>query len=63
VLTDTDIPFVQDGIRDGESIRQWMHDRFRDELSRMKTPFIVVSGPHERRVAEAVTAIDAILVG
>jgi HTH-type transcriptional regulator, transcriptional repressor of NAD biosynthesis genes len=39
-----------------------MHDRFRDELSRMKTPFIVVSGPHERRFAEAVTAIDAILV-
>ena len=63
VLTDTDIPFVQDRIRDGESIRQWMHDRFRDELSRMKTPFIVVSGPHERRFAEAVTAIDAILVG
>jgi len=29
----------------------------------MKTPFIVVSGPHERRFAEAVTAIDAILVG
>jgi HTH-type transcriptional regulator, transcriptional repressor of NAD biosynthesis genes len=61
VLTDTDIPFVQDGIRDGEAIRQWMHNRFHDELSRMATPMIVVSGPHEQRLAEAVTRIDALL--
>jgi HTH-type transcriptional regulator, transcriptional repressor of NAD biosynthesis genes len=58
ILTDTDIPFVQDGIRDGEGIRQWMHDRFHDELSRTATPMLVVSGPHEHRMAAAVARVD-----
>ncbi len=61
ILTNTDIPFVQDGIRDGEHLRQWMHDRFRDELTRMGTPMIVVSGSHAKRLAEAVARIDALL--
>ena len=61
ILTNTDISFVQDGIRDGEHLRQWMHDRFRDELTRMGTPMIVVSGSHEKRLAEAVARIDALL--
>lgn len=61
VLTDTDIPFVQDGIRDGEAIRQWMHNRFHDEISRMATPMIVVSGPHDERLEAAVARIDAML--
>jgi NadR type nicotinamide-nucleotide adenylyltransferase len=61
ILTNTDIPFVQDGIRDGEHIRQWMHDRFFDELSRLATPLLVVSGPHEQRLAAAVDRIDALL--
>jgi NadR type nicotinamide-nucleotide adenylyltransferase len=61
VLTNTDIPFIQDGIRDGEHIRQWMHDRFHDDLSRMTTPMLVVSGRHEQRLAAAVARIDALL--
>jgi NadR type nicotinamide-nucleotide adenylyltransferase len=61
ILTDVDTPFVPDDIRDGESIRQWMHDRFYDELSRMTTPMIVVSGPHEERLAAAVARISALL--
>jgi HTH-type transcriptional regulator, transcriptional repressor of NAD biosynthesis genes len=62
ILTDVDTPFVPDDIRDGESIRQWMHDRFVNELSRMQTPMLLVSGPHERRLAEAVKRIDGILI-
>jgi NadR type nicotinamide-nucleotide adenylyltransferase len=61
ILTDTDIPFVQDGIRDGEHLRQWMHDRFHDELSRSTTPMLVVSGPHDKRLAAAIARIDALL--
>ena len=56
-----DTPFVPDDIRDGESIRQWMHDRFYDELSRRTTPMIVVSGPHEERLAAAVARINEML--
>ena len=62
LICDTD-PFATTiwHIRDGESIRQWMHDRFLDELSRMVTPSLLVSGPHERRLAEAVKRIDQLL--
>jgi NadR type nicotinamide-nucleotide adenylyltransferase len=61
VLTDVNTPFVPDDIRDGESIRQWMHNRFHDELSRMTTPMILVSGPHAERLAAAVARINALL--
>jgi HTH-type transcriptional repressor of NAD biosynthesis genes len=63
VVTDVDIPFVHDDIRDGESFRQWMQGRFVEELSKMATPMIVVSGPHEERLAAAVSRIDQILEG
>ena len=63
VVTDVNIPFVQDGIRDGESFRQWMQERFIEELSNSSTPMMVVSGPHEQRFAAAVRRIDEILAG
>ena len=61
ILTDVDTPFVPDDIRDGESIRGWMHKRFQDELSRMGVPVLVLSGPHEQRLAAAITQIDTLL--
>jgi hypothetical protein len=33
VLTGDDIPFVQDGTRDGEHLRGWMTQRFREVLA------------------------------
>ena len=61
VLTDVDTPFVPDDIRDGESIRQWMHQRFQDELSRMGVPLLFVSGAHDQRLAAAIARIDVLL--
>lgn len=61
VVTDVNIPFEQDDIRDGESFRQWMQGRFIEELSKGPTPMILVSGPHEERFAAAVKRIDEIL--
>jgi NadR type nicotinamide-nucleotide adenylyltransferase len=61
ILTDVDTPFVPDDIRDGESIRQWMHERFRDELSRSDVPVLLLSGPHEQRLAAAIARIDTLL--
>ncbi|HZM97073.1 MAG TPA: ATP-binding protein [Vicinamibacterales bacterium] len=58
IITDVNIPFVQDDIRDGESFRQWMQERFIEELSKSATPMMVVSGPHEVRFAAAVSRID-----
>ena len=61
IVTDANIPFVQDDIRDSEPLRQWMQGRFIEELARMPTPMIVVSGPHEERFAAAVRRIDELL--
>ncbi len=52
VLTDIDIPFVQDGIRDGEHIRAQMHARFIEELEKQDVPWILVSGTIEERIAQ-----------
>jgi nicotinamide riboside kinase len=61
ILTDVDTPFVPDDIRDGESLREWMHKRFVEELTRMGVPTLFVSGPHEQRMAAAITRIDTLL--
>ena len=61
LLTDVDIPFVQDGTRDGEHIRDWMHQRFVDELKNRNYPFVVLSGKHEDRFREAISAVDSVM--
>jgi NadR type nicotinamide-nucleotide adenylyltransferase len=56
ILTGDDIPFVQDGLRDGEHLRHAMQQRFRDVLSdpqRQGAPWIEVSGSVERRLETA----------
>jgi NadR type nicotinamide-nucleotide adenylyltransferase len=63
IVTDVNIPFAPDDIRDGESFRQWMQERFIEELSKKPTPTIVVTGTHEERLATAVKRIDEVLVG
>lgn len=61
LLTDVDIPFVQDGLRDGEHIRHAMHRRFIEELDRLNTPWLLISGTHAQRMATAVSACEALL--
>jgi NadR type nicotinamide-nucleotide adenylyltransferase len=60
VLTSDDIPFVQDGTRDGEHLRGWMTDRFRNALAQRSEPFVEVTGSREARLAAAVSAIDSL---
>ncbi|OGD83195.1 hypothetical protein A2572_01925 [Candidatus Collierbacteria bacterium RIFOXYD1_FULL_40_9] len=61
IVTDTDIPFVQDGTRDGQHQRQHMHNRFIEELNKRKLPYIVVSGPRKNRLKQAMSLIDPLL--
>jgi HTH-type transcriptional regulator, transcriptional repressor of NAD biosynthesis genes len=61
LLTADDIPFVQDGLRDGEHLRGWMTRRFRERLAARPEPHVVVGGDHARRLAEAVAAVDEIV--
>lgn len=63
ILTSDDIPFVQDGTRDGEHLRSWMTQRFREKLARRREPWIEVTGTHEQRLAYAIEAIESARVG
>lgn len=51
VITGDEIPFVQDGIRDGEHIRHEMHQWFLEHIAATGVPFIVVTGSVEERLA------------
>jgi nicotinamide riboside kinase len=59
VLTGDEIPFVQDGMRDGEHIRAAMQERFRDALAVSGVPWLEVRGSVAERVAQAVPAVEA----
>ena len=58
ILTDCDIPFVQDGLRDGEAIRRWMTARFEERLTERLLPWVKVSGDPSQRLKYAIENID-----
>jgi HTH-type transcriptional repressor of NAD biosynthesis genes len=61
-LTDVDIPFVQDGTRDGEHIRHGMHQRFTDWLIAYNVLYTLLSGSLEERLCTAMRLVDTLLV-
>lgn len=61
VLTGDEIPFVQDGMRDGEHIRHDMQQRFRDVLAAQPVPWIEVRGDVPARVEAAASALAPLL--
>ncbi|WP_245601587.1 AAA family ATPase [Hamadaea tsunoensis] len=58
---DKDVPFEDDGLRDGEHLRTWMNERFRSELRTRGLPFVEVSGAPEARLAVALSACDELI--
>ncbi|HYD93159.1 MAG TPA: AAA family ATPase [Candidatus Paceibacterota bacterium] len=63
LLTGDEIPFEQDGTRDGEHIRHDMHARFIERLTEEGKPYLLVTGSREERLAAAVAAIDKLRAG
>lgn len=62
LLTDHDgVPFDDDGLRDGESVRPWMTRRFASLLADANRPHVRLTGPPEERLHRAVEACDALL--
>ena len=57
VLTADEIPFVQDGLRDGEHLRRWMTERFREVLGGTGVEWLEVEGGRNERVDHVVRAI------
>jgi len=64
ILTSPDgVLFDQDGLRDGEELRQAMHERFVCELESCGDPWVVVAGSREERIRLATLACDPLLRG
>jgi NadR type nicotinamide-nucleotide adenylyltransferase len=61
LLTLPDVPFVQDGWRDGRQIRDWMHARFLEQLRAMPAPVVCLAESIESRMEAACTAIADLL--
>lgn len=61
LLTDVDTPFIQDGLRDGELIRTWMHETFIAELTAQERPFRCLNGSFHERLGRAIEYIDEII--
>ncbi len=54
-----DVPFEQDGLRDGEHLRAWMTARFVERLTGDGRPWQWLRGERKARLAGALAAIDA----
>ncbi|MEU3063683.1 AAA family ATPase [Streptomyces subrutilus] len=62
LLTDhADVPFEDDGLRDGPHLRPWMTERFRTGLEATGRRFLTVRGDRRARLAAAVAAVDGLL--
>jgi HTH-type transcriptional repressor of NAD biosynthesis genes len=61
LLTGDEIPFVQDGLRDGEHVRSDMHRMFVAELELTRRWWRLVTGSPEQRLRQAVGYVDALL--
>lgn len=57
LLTGDEIPFVQDGLRDGEDIRHQMHGWFVAALEAQPVPWHLIAGSPQERVDRALAII------
>jgi HTH-type transcriptional regulator, transcriptional repressor of NAD biosynthesis genes len=63
VVCGLDVPFEHDGWRDRVAQREWMHDRYVDHARTSGSPWLLVEGSRERRLAAAREGVDALLAG
>ena len=61
LLCDADVPWEADGIRDSPGQRPWFQERFRQALKSRDGRTVILSGPHERRLAAAIGAVEELL--
>lgn len=58
ILLKHNVPFVQDGYRDGEHIRHWMFERFKTELENKKMKYYIIDSPdYEERYKQCLDII------
>jgi len=63
ILTKPNVPFVQDGLRDGEHIRDWMFDRFLEELDNKKMNYYLIDSPnYDERIKKAIEIVENTII-
>jgi NadR type nicotinamide-nucleotide adenylyltransferase len=60
-LTDIDVPWTADGVRDTVAARAALHGQFANALANFGANFVTVSGDWEQRWKTAVTRLDSLL--
>jgi NadR type nicotinamide-nucleotide adenylyltransferase len=63
LLTGDEIPFVQDGLRDGEYLRPRMHRWFEEALQAQAVPWRLLRGSHDTRRRDAIESINELFAG
>ena len=59
ILTKPNVPFIQDGYRDGEHIREWMYERFIEELNKYNMKYYLIeSSDYKERYNKAIEIIN-----
>ena len=61
VVCGLDVPWRHDGIREFETQRQWMHERYLDHVRASGSSWLVADGPLEERIRVVGEAVDAVL--
>lgn len=61
LLTAPDFPFVQDGTRESEHLREVAHEWFLEALEGQEAPWLLLEGSSEDRLAQATAAVDPLL--
>lgn len=56
-----DVPFHDDGLRDGEPLRPWMTERFAEVISATGVPLLRVGGDRAQRLKDAAAMCDVLL--
>lgn len=63
ILTKPNVPFVQDGLRDGEHIREWMYNKFIEEFENKNIKYYILeSHNYEERTQKAIEIIEKYLI-
>jgi nicotinamide riboside kinase len=60
-LTDIDVPWTSDGVRDTAAARAALHNQFANALANYGANFVTVSGDWEQRWKTAVTRLNSLL--
>jgi HTH-type transcriptional regulator, transcriptional repressor of NAD biosynthesis genes len=63
LVCNTDIPWIDDGLRDSRHLREQMQRHFIQDLTERGLSYVMLSGPHAQRLHTAVVAVATVLRG